>query len=100
MSQLIGNTRDVLHSITWRRAQLLSDLVLGFPNPEIAGRRGLTVAGVRSHIEHLQRISGCPSRGALVRWWLEYRLVWLDVLAKDAGLDVETARRYESDGRP
>lgn len=93
-----------LRKVTVRRAEVLAGLADGRTRAEIAERIGISVNGVRSHIEDLKRIAECPSDRNLGRWWRENRLEWLRVLASAGAIDdngvISVLLRGDSTVRP
>ncbi len=73
-------------AITARRAQVLGLLAENYTEPEIADRLGISLHGVRSHIDWLRDYAGLNSTRELARWWREERLTWLRAMARAAGL--------------
>ena len=60
----IGNTTN--HEFTERELDILKELTTGDTNAEIAERLGVSVATVKSHIQHLMEKTGFKTRTELV----------------------------------
>jgi DNA-binding CsgD family transcriptional regulator len=77
---------DLLH-VTARRAEVLALLADGATLPEVAAQMGVSVNGVRSHVEDLKKLTGCTSTRQLGRWWRANRRAWLELMATVAGCE-------------
>lgn len=82
-----------LIGITHRRAQVLRELADGYTEREIAARLGMSVNGVRSHVERLRSLAGCATVRELGRWWRSERERWLAAMAVAAGLPTTADHR-------
>jgi len=60
----IGNSTN--HEFTERELDILKELTTGDTNAEIAGRLHISVATVKSHIQHLMEKTGFKTRTELV----------------------------------
>ena len=80
---------ETFHRITVRRAQVLRELASGYTEREVAASLGLSVNGVRSHVENLREITGCSSVRELARWWRDHRARWCRFMWEQAGLEEE-----------
>lgn len=79
-------TRDALLRITARRAEVLREIADGYSAREVADGLGLTLSGMRSHVEALREITGCSSIREMGRWWRTRRALWLELMSIHAGL--------------
>jgi DNA-binding CsgD family transcriptional regulator len=79
---------DIYLAITLRRARILRGLAQAQSEREIAQDLCLTLAGVRSHVEDLKRITGQQSTRQLARWWQIHAGSWLALCAQEAGISL------------
>jgi DNA-binding NarL/FixJ family response regulator len=77
---------DIYMAITLRRARILKALAQARSEREIAQDLCLTLAGVRSHVEDLKRITGQQSTRQLARWWQVHASHWVALCAEEAGV--------------
>jgi DNA-binding CsgD family transcriptional regulator len=77
---------DIYLAITLRRARILKGLARAQSEREIAQDLCLTLAGVRSHVEDLKRITGLQSTRELARWWQIHASRWVVLCAREAGV--------------
>ncbi len=82
--------RERLLRITARRARILRELTDGYSGRAAALRLGISLSGLRSHVQALRGITGCASVRELARWWGDHREVWLLVMGQQAGLPAVT----------
>ena len=82
-----GSGAVALSAITLRRAEILREFADGYTQREIAARLGISVNGVRSHVEDLRDITGSASVRGLGRWWRDHRLEWAFRACMLAGVD-------------
>lgn len=72
--------------LTLQRVRCLRLLADGRTAPEMAEVLGVTVSGVRSHVEDLKDVTGLEDVRALARWWRDGgREGYLRYVAEAAG---------------
>lgn len=68
---------------------VLKEIAEGQTQRQVALTLGLTVAGVRSHVDDLKRVTGCETSRDLARWRRAERECWGKQLARDGGCSTE-----------
>lgn len=86
---------ETLLRITARRAAVLREMADGYTEREAARRLGISLTGLRSHLEELRNLTGLDSGRELGRWWRQERTVWLHVMSLQAGAPVLTSSAAE-----
>jgi DNA-binding CsgD family transcriptional regulator len=77
----------VFERITLRRAEVLRELADGRTDKEIAAKLGISVNGVRSHVEDLREITGMNHSRDIGRWWRDGAAAsWANFLARKSAL--------------
>ena len=82
---------ETLLRITARRAAVLREMPMATRN----GKLGISLTGLRSHLEELRNLTGLDSGRELGRWWRQERTVWLHVMSLQAGAPVLTSSAAE-----
>jgi DNA-binding NarL/FixJ family response regulator len=88
---------EALDAITVTLAEVLSYLRDGLRPRQIAEKRTVSLATVRSQVDQLREITGLHSLEALARWWAANDRAWLAAVARRARIPLPPLAASESD---
>lgn len=89
LPECLDNDSHWFDQITMRRAQVLRELAEGRTQRQVAATLGLTVSGVRSHVDDIMRATRFNNSRDVARWWRAERACWVRHMAHAAGCQSE-----------